>query len=226
MADQGSDPTQNLMGPEAFNGIREQWNTFLDQPGGRAALLSAGLALMQPPSFGDTAASQIGRAIGTAGEAVGRREAMDIKQQDAENKAALAEARIGAAGARSGAAAERLDFAREKLRAGQENIQLQQRVKLGIDYGRFRTAAEAENRKRQADYDKAKLLDPTAPAPNLIPIPTADQFIRDREQFVGGLGLQGGSGGGPVRVRSPEEARRLPSGTQIILPDGSPGTVP
>lgn len=30
----------------------------------------------------------------------------------------------------------------------------------------------------------------------------------------------------PVRVNTPEEARRLPSGTPIILPDGSPGTVP
>lgn len=33
-------------------------------------------------------------------------------------------------------------------------------------------------------------------------------------------------GAGPVRVTSPDEARRLPSGTMIILPDGSPGRVP
>jgi hypothetical protein len=31
---------------------------------------------------------------------------------------------------------------------------------------------------------------------------------------------------GPVRVRTPEEARRLPSGTSILLPDGSRGVVP
>lgn len=31
---------------------------------------------------------------------------------------------------------------------------------------------------------------------------------------------------GPIRVRSPDEARRLPKGTKIILPDGSPGVVP
>jgi hypothetical protein len=30
----------------------------------------------------------------------------------------------------------------------------------------------------------------------------------------------------PVRVRTPDEARRLPSGTRIILPDGSEGRVP
>jgi hypothetical protein len=31
---------------------------------------------------------------------------------------------------------------------------------------------------------------------------------------------------GPVKVASPVEARKLPSGTEIILPDGSPGRVP
>ncbi len=30
----------------------------------------------------------------------------------------------------------------------------------------------------------------------------------------------------PVKVSSPEEARKLPSGTPIILPDGRTGTVP
>ena len=30
----------------------------------------------------------------------------------------------------------------------------------------------------------------------------------------------------PVRVTSPGQARKLPSGTQIILPDGRLGTVP
>lgn len=33
-------------------------------------------------------------------------------------------------------------------------------------------------------------------------------------------------GGGPIRVASPDEARKLPKGTKIILPDGSPGVVP
>jgi hypothetical protein len=30
----------------------------------------------------------------------------------------------------------------------------------------------------------------------------------------------------PVKVASPAEARKLPSGTEIILPDGTPGRVP
>jgi hypothetical protein len=35
-----------------------------------------------------------------------------------------------------------------------------------------------------------------------------------------------GATGEPVRVRTPAEARQLPSGTRIILPDGSEGRVP
>lgn len=34
------------------------------------------------------------------------------------------------------------------------------------------------------------------------------------------------AGSPPVRVTSPDEARKLPSGTRIVLPDGSPGVVP
>ncbi len=35
-----------------------------------------------------------------------------------------------------------------------------------------------------------------------------------------------GGAGQPVKVSSPEEARKLPKGTPIILPDGTPGVVP
>jgi hypothetical protein len=35
-----------------------------------------------------------------------------------------------------------------------------------------------------------------------------------------------GADAAPVKVASPDEARKLPKGTKIILPDGSPGVVP
>jgi hypothetical protein len=35
-----------------------------------------------------------------------------------------------------------------------------------------------------------------------------------------------GAGGSPVRVNTPEEARKLPPGTKIIMPSGKPGVVP
>jgi hypothetical protein len=47
-----------------------------------------------------------------------------------------------------------------------------------------------------------------------------EQRRREREQKTRGGGAQ------PVRVSSPDEARKLPSGTSILLPDGSIGRVP
>ena len=56
---------------------------------------------------------------------------------------------------------------------------------------------------------------------------TVDQF----NAAAGALGTAGAAGlvkrnNIPVRVRTPQEARKLPSGTQIIMPDGRRGVVP
>ncbi len=49
-----------------------------------------------------------------------------------------------------------------------------------------------------------------------------DKRIRDNTKKV----LLSGESSQPVRVSTPQEASQLPPGTQIILPDGSPGVVP
>lgn len=51
-------------------------------------------------------------------------------------------------------------------------------------------------------------------------------FQQDYANMRRPQGQQGSPPGQPVRVRTPDEARRLPSGTPIILPDGSEGVVP
>jgi hypothetical protein len=66
-----------------------------------------------------------------------------------------------------------------------------------------------------------------APAQQAGPVVTAEQF----RGAVNGLGPQGAAGWAQrnkvrVKVASPEEARQLPSGTLIILPDNSEGRVP
>lgn len=120
------DPTA-AVDPNSYSQIRQQWDSFLGQPGGRAALLSAGLALMQPQGFGDNPTAQIGRAIGAAGQSVGQVEGMDLKKAEQESKSELrsaqataAEARADAAGARAGAAGSALEFRREKLASDTE----------------------------------------------------------------------------------------------------------
>lgn len=66
---------------------------------------------------------------------------------------------------------------------------------------------------------------------------TIDQMLRsaqrhmqnkiDRIKELGGrMPDLGGGGDQPVRVNSPEEARQLPKGTPILLPDGTVGRVP
>lgn len=52
------------------------------------------------------------------------------------------------------------------------------------------------------------------------------QRMREQNERLPQRPGQASGGPAPVRVTSPEEARRLPSGTPIILPDGSPGRVP
>jgi hypothetical protein len=42
----------------------------------------------------------------------------------------------------------------------------------------------------------------------------------------GGRGARTGGGSAPIRVQTPDEARRLPRGTRILLPDGTEGIVP
>jgi hypothetical protein len=137
--------------PRAFEQIKANIGSFMGNPGGQAALLSAGLALMQPPSFGDNAASQIGRALGTAGETVGRRETMDLKEREqeskaelrgsqalaAESRAAAAEARAGTAGARLGNQAERLAFQERSLEAKNERNMLGAKIRLANQYQNY-----------------------------------------------------------------------------------------
>lgn len=67
---------------------------------------------------------------------------------------------------------------------------------------------------------------PAQPQTN-APVLTFDQAIG----AVNGLGSSGASAffnrnGYRIRVQTPTQARKLPSGTKIILPDGSEGTVP
>jgi hypothetical protein len=53
--------------------------------------------------------------------------------------------------------------------------------------------------------------------------PTGEQY---QSQIRGPAPAPQINQGRRIKVRTPAEARRLPSGTPIILPDGSPGTVP
>jgi hypothetical protein len=169
---QTNDPTAGV-DPSTYDKIRGQWDSFMGNPQGRAAMLSAGLALMQPPSFGDTGMSQLGRAIGAAGESATGNEAMDMKkretdirQQEANSKedlrasqAMAAEARAGTAEARVGAAGSRLDLQREQLKSMNERNLLANRVRLSGMYQNY----VKDVAKRNADPLRTTPPDPVLP---------------------------------------------------------------
>ncbi len=131
------DPTAGIADPETFNNIRNQWSSFIEQPGNRAFLLQTGLALMQPPSFGDNPASQIGRAVGAGAEAATRQQVIESKLAESESKAEANIARAGEAGARAGAAQDR----------------------LGLDYFRLQAMGAKDENKQLADAQAAFLKD-------------------------------------------------------------------
>lgn len=167
------DPTAGV-DPNTFDAIRGQWDTFMANPQGRAALLSAGIALMQPPSFGDTAAGQIGRAIGAGGQSATANQAMDIKASEAESKQSLREAQSTLAGARAetadaraGAAADRTRYLRDKLQQDERLRMFGHRIRASADYNRYVKQLQDEN-------IKGPLLDPKYVAK---PIPSFQDYV-------------------------------------------------
>lgn len=131
--------------PNAPPEVPNPWQSsaFLEDPRMRGALLQAGINLMQPPSFGDNAASLLGRAIGGGAESVSRKEAIDRAQQEAESKAALREAQATAAGSRSeastarlGTAAQSLELKKHQLEALNARNDFNTRARLFMAYGK------------------------------------------------------------------------------------------
>lgn len=163
-----------------FQGITNQWNSFLAQPESRAFLMNAGISLMQPPRFGDTFASQFGRALGHGAEAVGRGE--------------LQEAKVGELEARGRAALERSAYAGERLSLQQMvQDQLNKRAEAGQEtqlYKAYVADLQSAKKQHQVAMDKyvkerdnltrdPKLGPPVPPKP-LPPDPTFEEWLSVR----------------------------------------------
>lgn len=79
--------------PEDHAQIAGQWNDFLQDPKGRAALVNFGLALMQPVGLGQTPGGQIGQAVGFAGQGLQAQEEQERKAKETDIKSQLADER-------------------------------------------------------------------------------------------------------------------------------------
>lgn len=108
---------------DAVTQATNEWGQFLSDPKGRAALMSFGLAMMQPVAPGQSSLGHFGQAIGNAAGSLQEEEARELKAEDVASKGEAREARAWGVGQRAIAEQERLGNyrARTELAAkGQE----------------------------------------------------------------------------------------------------------
>lgn len=62
-------PSVDAAKPAAGPGLMDQWNSFLSKPGNTAAVVQAGLNMMQPIGVGQSVLGHMAQAVGAGGEA-------------------------------------------------------------------------------------------------------------------------------------------------------------
>lgn len=168
--------------PEQQSDIAGQWRSWMANGDNRAALMQFGVSLMSPMGFGQTPAGHVAQGLGSVGEMSGRREAMDLKAQDADSKqelrgaqATAAEARAATAGQGAARSADRLTFQRERLDSDLRNSSTRIRLSGLLRYQQARKA-----------HDDNQLLVPPAQRTSF---PAPDEWFRT-------MGLGDAMGGG------------------------------
>lgn len=188
---------------------------FLADPRGRAALLSTGLAMLQPQSFGDSGVSAAARAIGAGGESARLSEAQELKREEVSSKSDLraaqamnAEERVRTAGARLDTAATRLGFLEEAERGKNERNRLGNIIRSQNIYNQ---------EKKLWDKQQDPLMLPKGQAP--VPFPDYETWLQSKptllEAIRGGGSGRGGSGaGGGPDTTVPTGGKGLKIGTE------------
>jgi hypothetical protein len=140
----GEQPQNDTFGP-----IRAQWDDFLADPQGRAALASFGVQLMQPPQWGQGVAGQVGSALWQAGASATATQAQDLKEQEAASRAALREAQVGKAESAATTAAGRLENQRVALDLKKVQMEL-------ADENKKRALEQTERKNYDAYVEKTR----------------------------------------------------------------------
>lgn len=194
-----ADPTAGIADPAQYENLVGQWNEFLADPRGRGALLQAGLTMMQPRGFGDTVTGQVGRAIGSGGEAIGRVEAADRANLEASSRQELRGAQANLAGARAetsvanantaatraAAAGDRLAYLRETEQGRTDRHNLGQQVRLSGLYQQAVNQINQQNsRNARQNADPLNRGQPTLP---ILPIPSMQDWLRSNPTEVQGM---------------------------------------
>lgn len=209
--------------PEDVVGRTSRWRNFLSTPSGRAALIQFGVSLTQPPSFGDNALSQVGRAVGSAGEAATRSEAAQLAQEEAKSKTEYRGALGEAARARAN---------RSNALAKTGGLTAAQAARLGLSQ-RSQEALNAQrlfNRKATFEQRYQKYLTDTQSYNALEAAPGQELPVMTREEYARRTGLQPGDVGAPPGPPAAEptagppadypDARQAPDGNWYVERNG------
>lgn len=217
-----ADPIASLPNADTFSQIKSQWDTFLGSPGGMTALLQFGINMSQPPHFGDTTMSMLGRAVGGAGEAVTRQQELERKDRESESRIELQEARaerarMGAehAGAIRDYKGRELDLKQQAIDQRKESSRLQANYNALRMYNKYRQDVAQRNADAEKEWN-----DPVAAAtrPKGAVKPPQERVMSESEFYVSPLGqsmmqgVLGPGGGGTVGIGAPTATP--PSGTR------------
>lgn len=92
---QGRDQTRPASGFD-IGKLSDGWNSWIDKPNNRAALMQFGIAMLQPIGMGETGVSHFANAVGAAGEAHQRVTTQEQQARKEDTAATLREATASA----------------------------------------------------------------------------------------------------------------------------------
>lgn len=202
--------------PSTVTTLQDQWNGFLADPRGRAALASFGTQLMQPTPTGQTSLGQFGQALGQGGESVRNTEKLDLLQADSDSKASLRTAQADTAAQRAATAETRASLAAERLgRVGDTEASKNERNRLS---NLLRAQGQYQNYIKDTQKRNSDVLRTTPP-----------EEIKGFQEWLGGnptlrdlLGVQGLDTSSAAGGDTPPAPGTPPS----AAPASSPGVPP
>lgn len=198
-------------------------------PHNRASIIQFGLALSQPIPAGQNVGGQFGQAIGQAGEAAQRvteeqhrQTAEEQRQQEITSKEDLRRAQSELASERASHVGDIAALRESGVQARRDIATLQANVRLRGLYDAYVKANAAQNQKNDLfgvpqvptlEFDEWLARNPNLPA-------LAGTGAPGNTMVDNTTGLR------RTPVQTPDDVRKLPSGTPYITPDGRTGTAP
>ena len=200
-SDQGQTGQQDS---DQQGGLFDRWNSWIDRPGNRAAMMQFGIAMLQPMQPGENWLSHGANALGYGGEAEARVAQQQQHEDLLESQARLRESQAGAAQTRAEAAQtaaaareQSAGFTLERVGMAQQQRGLQNLF-----------SAQAGYQKAKSDYEKQE-LDPLNPSKSGQPFPDFETWMHSTYPGIDprtGAGIGVGQGGAPSGApRAPQD---------------------